>query len=77
MDQGALQLGLFDQRNLFEFRHPDHPDERFVACRNPDLAEHRRHKRVALLEATTAKLAKIRDRVDAGRLRGKAEIGVR
>ena len=36
--QGHIQLGLFDQRNLFEFSHPDRPGERLVACRNPDLA---------------------------------------
>src|SRR5438876_12149170 len=29
---GALQMGLFDKRNLFELRSPDYPDERLVAC---------------------------------------------
>lgn len=28
LGEGALQLGLFDERNLFEFRHPAFPDER-------------------------------------------------
>ena len=44
-------MGLFDERNLFEVTHPDFPNERLVACRNPELAERRRHKRRALLEA--------------------------
>ena len=36
---GTLQLGLFDERNLFEFSHPDFPGERLMACRNGDLGE--------------------------------------
>ncbi|MDP9008957.1 MAG: hypothetical protein M3N91_09705 [Pseudomonadota bacterium] len=47
-----LQLGLFDERNLFEFSHPDFPNERLMAYRNVDLGKLRAHKRQALLEAT-------------------------
>lgn len=74
---GALQLGLFDDRNLFELTHPDYPGERLVACRNPELAKSRAHKRQELLAATTAELEKIQRRVASGRLRGRAEIGLR
>lgn len=74
---GALQLGLFDDRNLVELTHPDYPGERLMACRNPDLGKLRAHKRQALLAATTAELEKIQRRVTAGRLRGRAEIGLR
>ena len=77
MQRGALQLGLFDERNLFEFSDPNHPDERFVACRNPELAEHRARKRQSLLDATAKKLEHVRKMVEAGRLKGEAEIGVR
>src|SRR3990170_8352490 len=49
LDQGNLQLGLFDQRNLVELTHPDFPGERLVACRNPQLAALRAHKRQELL----------------------------
>jgi len=73
---GALQLGLFDERNLFEFTHPDYPGERLVACRNPELAKMRAHKRQALLEATVALLEPIRQRVAAGRLKGQDRIGL-
>ena len=52
VEAGALQLGLFDERNLFEFSDPKYPDERLIACRNPQLAKLRAHKRQALLEAT-------------------------
>ena len=74
---GALQLGLFDERNLFELTHPAFPGERLIACRNPELAKLRAHKRQDLLAATVAELATIQRRVASGRLRGRAEIGLR
>jgi transposase len=77
VDAGALQLGLFDERNLFEFSDPQYPEERLIACRNPQLAALRAHKRQALLEATTLELDKIRDRVARGTLTGAAAIGVK
>ena len=74
---GALQLGLFDERNLFELTHPDFPGERLVACRNPELAKLRAHKRQALLAATVKELEKVRAMVARGRLKGQDAIGVR
>jgi hypothetical protein len=41
VEQGAIQLGLFDERNLFEVSHPDFPGERLVVCRNPLMADRR------------------------------------
>ena len=76
VEQGQLQLGLFDQRNLLELTSPDYPGERLVACRNPELAKLRAHKREALLSATEQNLAKIKTRVEAGKLTGSAVIGV-
>jgi hypothetical protein len=38
-EDGELQLGLFDERSLFELTHPDFPGERLIACRNPELAK--------------------------------------
>ena len=77
LEGGALQLGLFDERNLFELTHPDFPGERLVACRNPELAKRRAHKRTSLLEATAKDLAQVRRMVERGRLRGQDDIGVR
>ena len=77
VEAGGLQLGLFDQRNLFEFTHPDYPGERLVACRNPQLAELRAAKRQALLDATSAELNKVCAMVEHHRLAGRAKIGVR
>jgi transposase len=73
----ALQLGLFDERNLFELTHPDYPGERLIACRNPDLAKLRSHKRQSLLEATEKELEKVKGMVERGRLGGRDDIGVR
>jgi hypothetical protein len=77
VEHGHVQLGLFDERNLFELLHPDYPGERLVACRNPELAKLRAHKRDSLLDATTRELEKVRGRVERGRLKGAGAIGVR
>jgi transposase len=77
VEQGHLQMGLFDERNLLEIASPDYPGERLVACRNGALAKLRAHKREALLAATEAQLAQIRARVQAGKLSGQDVIGVR
>ncbi len=77
VDNGQLQMDLFDERNLFEFSHPDYPGERLVACRNSPLAALRAHKREDLLQATEKNLQKVRTMVQAGRLHGQDKIGVR
>ena len=77
IEQGHLQLDLFDERNLLELSSPDYPGERLVACRNPQLAKLRTHKREELLAATERNLDKIKARVDAGKLAGQDEIGLR
>jgi len=76
VEQGQLQLGLFDERNLIEFSAPEYPGERLVACRNPELAKLRAHKREELLAATDKRLRAIKDRVDARRLAGADAIGL-
>ena len=73
---GALQLGLFDERNLAEISHPDFPGERLIVCRNPALAAERARKRIELLAATEAALARVVARVEAGTLQGAARIGL-
>jgi transposase len=77
VEQGQLQLGLFDERNLIELSSPEYPGERLVACRNPQLAKLRALKRQELLGATERNLEKIKARVDAGKLAGQDEIGLR
>jgi transposase len=77
IEQGHLQLGLFDERNLLELSSPDYPGERLVACRNPQLAKLRAHKREELLCATEKNLEQVKARVDTAKLAGQATIGVR
>jgi transposase len=77
VEDGSIQLGLFDERNLFEIEHPDYPGERLVACRNPELAKLRAHKRQSLIEATGKELEKVRGMAGRGRLKGADAIGVR
>ena len=73
----AVQLDLFDTRNLFSLTHPDYPEERLIACRNPVLAERRASKRRSLLEATSRTLSKAQALVEQGKLRGKEKIAKR
>jgi transposase len=74
--EGTLQLGLFDEQNLFEITSKQFPGERLVACKNKDLAKRRAKKRESMLEATKRELDQIQKRVAAGRLVGKSEIGL-
>ena len=76
VEQGRVQMGLFDERNLAEISSPDFPGERLVACRNPELAKMRAHTRDDLLAATEKNLEKIQVRVQAAKLVGQDKIGV-
>jgi hypothetical protein len=78
VEGGALQLSLFDQRDMAAITAPDFPGERLVVCRNPDLAAERTRKREDLLAATERDLAPIQAAVARKRdpLRGTAEIAL-
>jgi transposase len=75
---GALQLSLFDERDMASITSPDFPDERLIVCRNPDLAAKRAHKRQELLDATERDLTRIQTAVARKRnpLRGATEIAL-
>jgi Transposase DDE domain len=75
-DDGPLQMSLFDTQNLAEITHPDYPDERLIACRNPAQADLRAAKRDSMLAATEALLATLTTRVASGRLAGADAVGV-
>jgi len=75
--EGRLQLGLFDDRNLFEIEDADYPGERLIACRNNELKKLREGKRQSLLDATVKELEKIRSMVARGALKTESAIGVR
>src|SRR5271166_1511135 len=75
-DDGPLQMSLFDTQDLAEITHPDYPEERLIACRNPALAAERARKRQDLLAATEKELARIAERVAKGTLSGADKIGI-
>jgi len=79
VEAGALQMSLFDQRDMAAITSPDYPGERLIVCRNPDLARERTRKREELLAATEADLAIIAAAVQRARnpLRGEAEIALK
>jgi hypothetical protein len=79
VDDGALQLSLFDEQNLFEITHPDYPGERLVCCHNPALAAERARKRDELLAATEHELQTIATatRRQKRPLRGRDKIALR
>jgi hypothetical protein len=76
---GALQMSLFDERDMAAITSPDYPGERLIVCRNPDLARERTRKRLDLLAATEHDLAAIAAAVSRARkpLRGEAEIALK
>ena len=78
METGALQLSLFDQRDLASITAPEFPGERLIVCRNPDLAAERARKREDLLAATERDLSRIQIAVARERnpLRGAARIAL-
>jgi hypothetical protein len=79
VEGGALQLSLFDDRDMAAITSPDFPGERLIVCRNPDLARERGRKRQDLLTATERDLSAIAAAVNRKRqpLRGAADIGIK
>jgi len=76
---GALQMSLFDERDMAGITSPEFPGERLIVCRNHALAAERRRKREDLLAATERDLAVIAAAVGRARspLRGEAEIALK
>ena len=77
VNQGQIQMSLFDTRGLGEIISDDYPGERLIACFNPLLCDERRRKRNELLDATEKALSAIA-RTVARRTKtplDKAEIG--
>ena len=79
VEGGAIQMSLFDDRDMAAITSPDYPGERLIVCRNPDLARERGCKREDLLQATERDLAPIVRAVarKTKPLHGAALIGLR
>ena len=78
-EQEAIQLGLFDERDLVELESADYPGERLIACRNPIVAASNQAKREALLQETEKELEAIvaATKREKRALRGRDTLGVR
>jgi len=59
VNQGRIQMSLFDTGDIGEIISDDYPGERLIACFNPLLCDERRRKRNELLDATERALAAI------------------
>jgi len=79
VQNGSIQLSMFDQVDLGEINTADYPGERLIVCRNPRLAADRVRKREELLTATERKLDEIVQATTRSKrpLRGQDKIGVR
>jgi transposase len=79
VEQGSLQLSLFDRRELATITSPEYPGERLIVCKNPLLGEERGRKREELLAATEQELQRIAQatRRPKRRLQGKEKIALR
>jgi len=79
VQNGSIQLSMFDQVDLGEITTADYPGERLIVCRNPRLAADRARKRQELLTATERKLEEIVQATTRSKrpLRGQDKIGVR
>jgi len=77
VENDYIQLGLFDENNLFELTHPDYPGERLIVCRNTALGHKRYIERNQLLDLATKRLEKVKTSVEVGRLRDPGAIGRR
>ena len=79
VESGAVQLSLFDEKDLVEVRADAYPGERLMVCRNPLLADERARKREELLGATEKLLEPVAaaTRRAKRRLEGADKIGER
>jgi len=57
VEQGSIQMSLFDTQDLAQITSSKYPGERLIACFNPLLAQERKRKRNDLLEATEKTLS--------------------
>src|SRR6187200_3454207 len=79
VEDGALQLSLFDEQDLLEISSPEFPGERLVCCHNPALADKRARKRQDLSAATEKELTPIAAATGRAKraLRGTDKIALR
>lgn len=77
VEQGAVQMSLFDEQDLMEVTSELYPGERIALCRNPLLAQAGKEKREALLKKVEDRFDKIIQNIENRRLKDPAKIGIR
>ena len=77
IQDGAIQLELFDDTDLAEITHPNYPGERLVAARNEVLGRRRGIERQELLRVATERLDVLVAQVEAKKVKSEAAIGRR
>ena len=65
-DQGQIDRSLFDSWGMARITTPEFPGERLIVCYNPLLADERKRKRDALLDATEKAVHEFAVRYAAG-----------
>jgi hypothetical protein len=82
VEQGNIQVSLFDTQDLAEITYDKYPGERLIACFNPLPAQERKRKRNDLLEATEKTLDTVvhsvarRTKTPLGRVEIGKKVGV-
>lgn len=64
VEEGAVQLSIFDCQNLVEIQSAQYPGERFMVCYNPLLAAELRRTRGELLNETEKQLCRIAAQIE-------------
>lgn len=79
VEQDAVQLSLFDEKNLGEFKSETYPGERLIACRNPLLAAEKTLTREILLQRVEKELNQIVAATKRAKrtLKGADQIGLK
>lgn len=79
LDQGAIQLGLFDDRNLVEIESDEFPGSRLIVCCNPFEKQAQRERRQIRVNRAVTALSRVREAVNREQrpLRGEEAIAMR
>ena len=78
-ETAQLSVESFEKSDWVEMSVPEYPNERLIACRNPQLAAHRHHRRQVLLSVTETELDKVLKATQRAKkpLQRQDKIGVR
>lgn len=73
-ERDAIQISLFDEKNVVEVEDPEAPEIRYGLCKNPVIAKEEHETRKLLLDKTIENLEKI---ASSPRKNKKEDLGIR